>query len=88
MSKARATRGGGVGAAAAPATQDRLVRLLTPGEFADLICVSEATVERWRGQGEGPPFVKVSGKVVRYREVDVQAFIAARHVVSTAQAGG
>ena len=88
MSRLKETRGGAGGAGAAPATQDRLVRLLTPGEFADLISVSEATVERWRGQGEGPPFVKVSGKVVRYREVDVQAFIAARLVVSTAQAGG
>ncbi len=88
MSRARATRGVGVCAATAPATQDRLVRLLTPGEFADLISVSEATVERWRGQGEGPPFVKVSGKVVRYRAADVQAYIDARVVASTAQTAG
>ena len=88
MSGSKKARGGVGGAAAAPATRDRLVRLLTPADVADLICVSEATLERWRGQGGGPPFARLAAKVIRYRGDDILDFINSRVVTSTAQAGG
>lgn len=35
--------------------------------------LSEATLERWRSEGIGPVFLKLTGQV-RYRLVDVEAF--------------
>lgn len=49
--------------------------LLTPQVMADRLGVSVKTLERWRLQGEGPPFVRVSRKVIRYRASDLAVFI-------------
>lgn len=49
--------------------------LLTPQALAERLAVSVKTLERWRLQGEGPPFVRVSRKVIRYRGSDVARFI-------------
>jgi len=35
--------------------------------------VSEATLERWRSDGIGPKFLKLSGRVL-YRLVDIEAY--------------
>ncbi len=58
--------------------------LLDPQAVAVRLGVSPKTLERWRATGEGPRFVRVSRKVVRYRRVDLETFIAARVVASTA----
>lgn len=50
-------------------------RLLTPQLLAEHLSVSVKTLERWRLQGEGPAFVRISPKVIRYRTSDVIAFI-------------
>lgn len=51
--------------------------LLTDTEVAALLGASLQTVRnwRWRGRNEGPRFVKLGGRMVRYRPADVQAFI-------------
>lgn len=49
--------------------------LLTPQVLAERLAVSVKTLERWRLQGEGPPFVRVSRKVIRYRSSDIVRFI-------------
>ena len=63
-----------------------MVRLLTQSDAAKLLRLSERTLERLRLQGGGPPFVK-AGRSVRYRESDLDAWIAARVVSSTSAIG-
>lgn len=49
-------------------------RLLNQQEAADILAVKPRTLEYWRINGGGPDYVKL-GKMVRYRECDVYAFI-------------
>lgn len=51
-------------------------RLLNQDEVAERLAVSVRTLEHYRSKGSagGPVFVKV-GKLARYRESDVQAYI-------------
>lgn len=41
--------------------------------LAERWCVSEATLERWRGVGIGPVYLKMHGRVT-YRECDIEEF--------------
>lgn len=50
-------------------------RLLNQDEVAELLKVSAKTLEYWRYKGTGPRHVKV-GKLARYRESDIQSYIA------------
>jgi hypothetical protein len=47
--------------------------------------VSEATLERWRSDGIGPKFLKLSGRVL-YRLVDIEAYEEACLSTSTRSA--
>lgn len=54
------------------------LKLLTPHEVADILCVSVETLNVWRATKRYPlPYVK-SGRLVRYRAQDVEAFIESR----------
>jgi predicted site-specific integrase-resolvase len=44
--------------------------------------VSEATLERWRCDGNGPAFIKLRSRVI-YRLVDIEAYEAAHLSSST-----
>jgi hypothetical protein len=46
--------------------------------------LSPRTLERWRWLGEGPPFIKIGGRVV-YRQEDIEAYEAGRRKASTAE---
>lgn len=35
--------------------------------------ISQATLERWRSEGMGPPYLKLAG-AVRYRLIDIEAY--------------
>ena len=59
--------------------------LLTPPQAADLLGVSARCLERWRRTGDGPPFVRLSTKSIRYRIEDLDAFVASSVRASTAQ---
>lgn len=50
-------------------------RLLTIDELADFLQVPKATLYRWRYHGEGPPGLRL-GRHVRYRQADVDAWLA------------
>ena len=50
-------------------------RHLSQIELAARWNISHRPLERWRGTGEGPQFVKLGGRVV-YRLEDVEAFEA------------
>ena len=58
-----------------PAAKAAAGYLLTDYEVAALLGASLQTVRNWRWRGEGPRFVKLGGRMVRYRPADVQAFI-------------
>ena len=66
-----------------PATVPNLPRsdLRTPKEAADFLTLSEKTLAKYRCTKEVLlPYVKVSGKTVRYRQSDLEKFIADRVV--------
>lgn len=42
---------------------------------AEILDVSKSTLEAWRCRGGGPTFVRY-GRAIRYREEDLQKFIA------------
>ena len=63
-----------------------MLRLLTQREAAILLRLSERTLERFRVQGTGPVYVK-AGRLIRYREADLEEWIAARVVSNTSQIG-
>lgn len=63
--------------------------LLTPAQVADMLTVSERTLERWRMTGEGPEYVALSRKVVRYDAAALASFVEGRRRMNTvAHTGG
>ena len=48
----------------------------TTRQVADWLDYKEATLRQWRTNGIGPPYIRVLGKVVRYRARDVEAWMA------------
>jgi hypothetical protein len=46
--------------------------------------VSPRTLERWRWMNEGPPYLKIGGRVL-YRAADIEVFEAARLHASTTE---
>ena len=62
------------------------VILLPQRTVAERLGVTARTIERWRAEGAGPPFLKV-GRGVRYDESDLSAWLAARRRLSTSDPG-
>jgi predicted DNA-binding transcriptional regulator AlpA len=58
--------------------------LLTQSECAELLRLSERTLERLRVSGSGPKFLRIRHSV-RYRPGDVEAWLASRTVQSTSE---
>jgi hypothetical protein len=59
--------------------------LLTPAEAARILRTTVQTMANWRVQGKGPPWVRLVGRRVFYRKIDLKAWIAAQ-VRNSAQA--
>lgn len=72
--------------ATAPAAPAERRPLLTAIQAAERLGVPPSVLERWRGTGEGPAYVKLSGKYVRYSHDDLDAFVETHRRQSTAQA--
>lgn len=49
----------------------------TPEEAAEQLLTTPRTMERWRGNGTGPRFVRI-GRRVGYRPEDLAAFVASQ----------
>jgi predicted DNA-binding transcriptional regulator AlpA len=66
----------------AGASMPRLVKLeqvaVAPG-------VSERTLERWRSTGDGPPYLSLTRKTVRYTQEAIAGFLGERVKENTAQ---
>ena len=54
---------------------------------AEILDVSERTMEAWRGSGFGPRFVRLSRRAIRYRLEDLEEFIEERLRRSTSDPG-
>ncbi|MCP4203757.1 MAG: helix-turn-helix domain-containing protein [bacterium] len=59
--------------------------LLNQAQTASLIGVSERTLECWRWKGNGPAFVKISSRAVRYRRQDIEQWVSERIQHSTSE---
>jgi excisionase family DNA binding protein len=55
-------------------------RLLTAEDVADLTGLSVETLAQWRSQKKGIPYVKISRNCVRYRQSDLDGWLAERIV--------
>ena len=57
-------------------------RLLTPKEASELLGIPDGTLAQWRSQKRGPQFIKLEGRLVRYRPSDLEAYLSG-HLVKT-----
>jgi excisionase family DNA binding protein len=55
-------------------------RLLSAQEVAAITGLSLETLAQWRSQRRGIPFLKLSRNVVRYRQADLDRWLAERIV--------
>ena len=65
---------------AKPQAPAALPRLLTAEDVAQITGLSVETLAQWRSQRKGIPFLKLSRNVVRYRQSDLDEWLAERIV--------
>ncbi|HAU28676.1 MAG TPA: DNA-binding protein [Rhodospirillaceae bacterium] len=65
---------------------DYLLSLLTEKEAAQLLGLSIRTLQAWRYRKEGPPFIKMSGRAIRYQRSDLIAWADHLRVVEAPHA--
>jgi len=56
---------------------------LTVKQLAEVLQVPAGTIYRWRHEGDGPRAVRLSGRHVRFRRADVEAFVDGRAETET-----
>jgi len=66
-----------------PAEVKPASELLTDTQAAALLSVEPRTLRLWR-HSRGLPFIRITSKVIRYRRVDIDGWIARRRVAITA----
>jgi predicted DNA-binding transcriptional regulator AlpA len=52
-------------------TKDYLEQLISENQASTFLGYSPRSLQKWRCDGSGPRFVKVSGRSVRYRRKDL-----------------
>jgi excisionase family DNA binding protein len=60
--------------------------LYSPTQAAELLCMSEMTLRKWRWEGKGPQFVKMGRKVL-YQESDLRDYVRSMIRTSTTDTG-
>ena len=60
--------------------------LITEKGVAKHVNASVSLVRKMRHNGEGPPFIRLGGKLVRYLRADVEVWLAAQRRQPTAKA--
>lgn len=53
------------------------MQLIRPAKVAEMLSVSQSTLEAWRAAGKGPPWVKVEGRI-RYDLDRVREYVRTR----------
>lgn len=61
-------------------------KYLTTDEAAQMLCMSQVALGRWRVEGKGPPFHKFGRRVV-YDRADVKEWAKRRKYASTSEYG-
>ena len=61
--------------------------LIGEKEMAEFMDVKERTLQKWRRTGDGPPFVRLSGKCVKYRRIEGRKLSESRLRMSTSDPG-
>jgi Helix-turn-helix domain len=61
---------------------------LDESQAAALLGVTVRSLQKWRLTGDGPPFVRMSSRCVRYRVGDLQRWSASLRRISTSDLGG
>jgi len=61
--------------------------LVTEKEVSLLLNLTPQCLQAWRQNGEGPPFIRISARCIRYRRSDVEAWIADGLCSSTSDLG-
>ncbi|WP_191094414.1 helix-turn-helix transcriptional regulator [Nocardia colli] len=61
-------------------------RMYTTAEVAEILGVDISTLRRWRRgcPAQGPGFVRISERVAKYPERDLEAYLEARHITPAA----
>lgn len=54
------------------------LRVLTAASASKLLTISIPVMERWRREGTGPRFIRLSARRVGYRIADLRAWMAER----------
>ncbi len=57
--------------------------LLTPSQAGALLGMTPGALAQLRYTGHGPAFVKLTAKAIRYRQIDLDAWVAANLRTST-----
>lgn len=55
---------------------------------AEFLSLSVRTLQKWRYEGGGPPFVRISRRAIRYSREELKAWMDARTLESTASIPG
>ncbi len=71
------------GTSTTPARHDPAV--MTTDEVARYLGINKKTLDRMRGRGDGPSYLRLTGKIIRYRRADIDNFIESRVRSNTAQ---
>ena len=50
-------------------------QLLKPAAVAEMLHVTTETLRRWRDEGTGPPFKRLTARTVRYARSDVEEWL-------------
>ena len=60
------------------AAGDTADRYLTQRQFCEMFTLPARTVERWRATGDGPPFLRIGPRQIRYRLSDCHQWAISR----------
>jgi predicted DNA-binding transcriptional regulator AlpA len=61
------------------------ISLLTPKEAARFLRVSVSWLAKARMRGDGPPFIKMGGRSIRYSDAALQQWTKSRQRLSTSE---
>ena len=64
--------------AAAPASPGYLYELIREDVAGELLGLSIRTLQAWRQDKKGPPYIRVSNKAIRYRRTDLNEWVESR----------
>jgi predicted DNA-binding transcriptional regulator AlpA len=64
---------------AVPANTNASSKFLDERQLCDELGISPVTATKWRGNAEGPPFIRV-GRLIRYARAAVEGWLAERTV--------